>query len=134
MELGAAGVIGALWQVDDMATALLMAKFYDLHMGQGLSPPAALKAAQAWLRTATRADLMAYSEAAAQSGHFAPVKSAELQSMLQAHSRPADSRFDLAWNILQERGLSRSGSGAADLTSPPYAHPYYWGAFVYTGL
>ena len=80
MELGAAGVLGALWQVDDKATAFLMAKFYDLHMGQGLSPPAALKAAQAWLRTATRADLMAYAEAAAQQGKLAPFKLAGSQS------------------------------------------------------
>jgi CHAT domain-containing protein len=47
-----------------MATALLMAKFYDLHIGRGLSPPAALKTAQAWLRTATGTDLMSYGEAA----------------------------------------------------------------------
>ena len=140
MELGAAGVLGALWQVDDMATALLMAKFYDLHMGQGLSPPAALKAAQAWLRAATRADLMAYGEAAAQHGKLAPVKLAELQSMLQARSRGAGSRFAPAWNILQERAAanngsaSRTGDGEVDLTSRPFAHPYYWGAFVYTGL
>ena len=46
MELGAAGIVSALWQVSDVATALLMAKFYDLHMDRGLSPPAAFRAAQ----------------------------------------------------------------------------------------
>jgi CHAT domain-containing protein/DNA-binding transcriptional regulator YbjK len=141
MELGAAGVLGALWQVDDMATALLMAKFYDLHMVQGLSPPAALKAAQAWLRTATRGELLAYGEAAAQKGQLASVKLAELQDMLRTRHRAADSRFATAWNILHKRAVSsdesptsRAGGGVGDLTSQPFAHPYYWGAFVYTGL
>ena len=38
MQLGAAGVLGTLWQVDDMATALLIAKFYDVHLRQGERP------------------------------------------------------------------------------------------------
>jgi CHAT domain-containing protein len=33
--LGAAGVLGTLWPVNDTATALLIAKFYELHMGAG---------------------------------------------------------------------------------------------------
>ena len=37
--LGAAGVLGTLWPVSDDATALLMAKFYELHMDLQLSPP-----------------------------------------------------------------------------------------------
>jgi CHAT domain len=39
MQIGATGVLGSLWQVDDLATALLMARFYDLHLGAGLTPP-----------------------------------------------------------------------------------------------
>jgi CHAT domain-containing protein len=53
--LGAAGVLGTLWPVSDAATALLMAKFYELHMGSKLAPPAALRQAQSWLRQATNA-------------------------------------------------------------------------------
>lgn len=122
-------------------TALLMAKFYDLHLAQGLSPPAALKAAQAWLRTVTKAKLMAYAEVAAKKGNLAPVKLAGLQGMLQARSRSADSRFAAPWNILQKRAAaanndstSRGVDCAGDLRSHLFAHPYYWGAFVYTGL
>ena len=48
--LGAAGVLGTLWPVPDDVTALLMARFYELHMGSGLAPPTALARAQAWLR------------------------------------------------------------------------------------
>ena len=54
LELGAGGVIGSLWQVSDLATALLMARFYELHIDGGIAPAAALKQAKTWLRTATR--------------------------------------------------------------------------------
>jgi CHAT domain-containing protein len=60
LQLGAAGVVATLWQVDDLATALLMAKFYDLHLAEKLAPPTALKQAQAWLREATRNELIAF--------------------------------------------------------------------------
>ena len=46
--LGAVGVLGTLWPVSDAATALLIAKFYELHMGQRLAPPTALRRAQLW--------------------------------------------------------------------------------------
>jgi CHAT domain-containing protein len=137
VELGAAGVVGSLWQVDDAATALLMAKFYDLHLDEGLSPPAALRAAQIWLRASTRADLIAYGEAAAQSGHLTPEQSAELQGRLRSGPRAAegaDSRFALSWNIIQNRTGEANNAGTHDPSSQPFAHPLYWGAFIYTGL
>lgn len=37
--LGAVGVLSKLWPVDDTATALLIARFYGLHMGRRLAPP-----------------------------------------------------------------------------------------------
>ncbi|MGB8869020.1 MAG: CHAT domain-containing protein, partial [Rhodomicrobium sp.] len=63
LELGAGGVIGSLWQVNDAATALLMARFYELHIGGGLAPADALKQAKVWLRGATRRELIAYAKA-----------------------------------------------------------------------
>jgi CHAT domain-containing protein len=42
--LGAAGVLGTLWPVADTATALLIARFYDLHMSGKLAPPTACAA------------------------------------------------------------------------------------------
>ena len=54
LELGAGGVIGSLWQVNDLATALLMARFYELHIGGGVVPADALKQAKVWLRGAAR--------------------------------------------------------------------------------
>jgi CHAT domain-containing protein len=65
MSLGAAGVLSTLWPVVDDATMLLVAKFYDLHRDQGFAPPGALKRAQAWLRSASKDELIAFARAAA---------------------------------------------------------------------
>jgi CHAT domain-containing protein len=46
MYAGAPRVVASLWQVDDRATAQLMARFYEAMLGQGLRPAAALRAAQ----------------------------------------------------------------------------------------
>ena len=140
MILGAAGVVSSLWQVDDMATALLMAKFYDYHLSDGLSPPAALKAAQSWLRNATKADLIAFADSAEHAGQLSAVKAAELNNMLHSRSRMAKSRFAAAWDLLHPRTPGARGSDSpppasdAESSMRPFSHPYYWGAFFYTGL
>src|SRR5262245_7492397 len=54
LQIGAAGVIGTLWSVDDVSTALLMMRFYELHLAGRLEPAAALRSAQFWLRDRTR--------------------------------------------------------------------------------
>jgi CHAT domain-containing protein len=46
IQAGAAGVVGSLWPVDDSATMRLIADFYDLWQGSGLTPAQALHAAQ----------------------------------------------------------------------------------------
>ena len=46
MYAGAARVLASLWKVEDEATAELMKRFYEGMLGQGLSPAAALRAAQ----------------------------------------------------------------------------------------
>src|SRR5262245_14325057 len=66
VALGAAGVVGTLWPVSDAATSLLIAKFYELHLGAArLPPPTALRQAQLWLRQSTNASLAAYATVAA---------------------------------------------------------------------
>lgn len=47
---GAIAVIGSLWRVDDLATLLLMEKFYQNMLCNETSPPTALQQAQQWLR------------------------------------------------------------------------------------
>ncbi|WP_341526687.1 tetratricopeptide repeat protein [Nostoc sp. UHCC 0302] len=46
MYAGTARVVVSLWNVDDEATSLLMQKFYNQMLQRGLSPAAALRAAQ----------------------------------------------------------------------------------------
>jgi CHAT domain-containing protein len=140
MQIGATGVLSSLWPVDDLATALLMAKFYDLHLDQGLAPPAALKSAQDWLRGATKAELMRYGKEEAAKAKLDPTKLATLEGSLMVRSRAAGSRFASISEILQKWGAGKAASGQSvateeqDLQSHPFEHPYNWGGFVYTGL
>ena len=50
MYAGAQRVVASLWQVDDLATATLMKAFYRGMLRDGLSPAAALRAAQLEIR------------------------------------------------------------------------------------
>jgi CHAT domain-containing protein len=59
LQAGAAGVVGSLWRVPDVSTRLLMSRFYAAWREDELPPPAALRAAQQWLRDASNADLEA---------------------------------------------------------------------------
>jgi CHAT domain-containing protein len=59
-QAGVAGVVGALWSVNDLSTALLMMKFYELLCEDETWLPArALREAQQWLASATQAELAA---------------------------------------------------------------------------
>jgi CHAT domain-containing protein/tetratricopeptide (TPR) repeat protein len=139
MSLGAAGVLGTLWLVDDRATMLLMAKFYDLHLRGGLAPSAALGRAQDWLRGAKKQELIAYAQEAAKAGHIKPDDVARIANSLR--------RSDVLVRFGYQIGGSEPGAQADDgqargasavsgqrSESPPYAHPYFWGGFIYTGL
>jgi CHAT domain-containing protein len=46
MSAGSKSVVASLWKVDDRATAVLMAHFYDAMLQQGMSPAAALRSAK----------------------------------------------------------------------------------------
>jgi len=134
--LGAAGVLGTLWPVSDAATALLMAKFYELHMGSKLAPPAALRQAQSWLRQATNADLTAYAKLAAKNGrlenrHLFSIQRALSESEL-TRSRNATA---VEWIAPSARSTNkRSPASDANRLARPYAHPYFWAGFIHTGL
>jgi len=51
MYAGAASVVATLWQVDDAASAELMKYFYTYLLRDGMTPPAALRAAQNQIRS-----------------------------------------------------------------------------------
>jgi CHAT domain-containing protein/tetratricopeptide (TPR) repeat protein len=143
MQAGAAGVVGSLWLVDDLATALLMAKFYDLHLGGpggGVAPPASLKQAQVWLRSSTRTELMAYARGAARQAKIDRTKLSELNSVLTRGQRSASSRFAGLWKALTGEQVEPAPLAKQRKRKPaaraqrPFEHPYFWAGFVYTGL
>lgn len=119
LRCGVPGVVGTLWPVADVSTAMVMVKLYELlreRSAEGwppLGPAAALAAAQRWLRDAGPAELQSFAEA-----HPA------LLHVLEAErgAGPVD------LGELLRRDL-RTSAG------PPYFdHPYHWAPFVYYGV
>jgi CHAT domain-containing protein len=135
--LGAAGVLGTLWPVSDAATALLMAKFYELHMGDRLPPPTALRRAQLWLRQTTNVDLADYASVAAKQGRIESRHVAEIEEELSeaalTRSRNA-AAIDWITPSGETRAVGKKTSSNARPLARPYAHPYFWAGFIYTGL
>ncbi|MGH7171331.1 MAG: CHAT domain-containing protein, partial [Gemmataceae bacterium] len=112
---GSRGVCLSLWKVDDAATALLMERFYQNLLGKraGLSKSmgksAALAEAKSWLRGLTREE--AVMRTASLRKGVARGKGRRVQPLLPAlPSAPVNAKEDR-----------------------PYAHPYYWAAFVLIG-
>lgn len=134
--LGAAGVIGTLWPVSDAATALLVSKFYELHMGARLPPPTALHRAQAWLRTATSDDLSTYARAAATEGRLQGRHLTEIEEAVSPEALKRSRNGALVeWSTRTAPPASgATGPTAGKPVARPYAHPYFWGGFIYTGL
>ncbi len=104
IEAGAAGVVASLWRVYDISTTLLIGKFYDFHLSTRMAPAEALRAAQIWIKDATRADLIAY-----------------VETKRLAHALSSKGAADLAGEI------------NAYNSDRPFSDPIYWGAFAYYG-
>ena len=112
---GARSVCLSLWKVDDMATALLMQRFYANLLGRrpGLTAPMpkaeALREAKTWLRTLRRAEVLALT--------------AELSAgVARGKGEKARQPESLAAPVL---------AGSDD--DRPYASPHFWAAFVLAG-
>jgi hypothetical protein len=111
VQAGARSVLVSLWPVDDAGTSLLMSRFYQNLLGQreGLKAPLgkaeALAEAKQWLRRLPRAQAEALA---------AQLSKGELRVGVSP-LKPA------------------APATAHDQGDRPYAHPYYWSAFVLLG-
>ncbi len=110
LQAGAPAVISTLWAVADLSTMLLMERFYQGHLDEGLSLPAALRAAQLWLRDLPAGELSESIRAARQG-------TGELRIPAAALMRDQIGRFT-----------------ALDDGERPFSHPFYWAAFILNGL
>ncbi|MGB9872576.1 MAG: CHAT domain-containing protein, partial [Anaerolineae bacterium] len=114
LQAGAPAVVGTLWPVADASTALLMTRFYEVLLQEGEPPAQALRRAQLWLRDLTNADLEAY---------------------LTTHWRLAEARRESArrmpLSLVEELMLQVLTTD--DPAGRPFADPYFWAPFTFTG-
>jgi CHAT domain-containing protein len=114
LNAGTPGMVGTLWPVRDDSTALLMCRFYELHLGRApgqpapLSPAQALREAQLWLAQLTTEQLDEY-----------VVQDKEQRN--RAFTSPAG------------RGTEGNSTATASSLERPFAHPYHWASSVFVG-
>src|SRR5262249_1592142 len=99
---GARSLVVSLWKVDDQATALLMTRFYQNLLG----------------KRDGRAKPLPKAEALREAKHWLRDLTAD-QVDQEAARLPK-----------VERGGVRTRAGAPSAEAHPYAHPYYWSAFI----
>jgi len=126
LQAGVPGVLGTLWPVGDLSTALLMIKFYELQLfgnisdGKGpLTPTEALAGAQRWLRELTNGQLHEY---------FLGQQNGAVERADHQSTTPR-TRFPAKFVREKLRELERSLPDQC-----PYANPYFWAPFVLVGV
>jgi hypothetical protein len=106
LQAGAPAVVSTLWAVNDLSTMLLMERFYSNHLHGGLAPAAALREGQLWLRDVTVRELNLADR---------------YENVYQASGRRNKQAYEAARYY------------RANPDVQPFAHPYYWAAFTFSG-
>jgi len=107
MQGGVPAIISTLWPVDDMVTMLLLKRFYQIYLQKNQPPVHALQQAQHWLRDATVDEL----------------RLVDFYQNIYFESKKKDQEAYLAMRHYKNR-----------LQEKPFAHPYYWAGFVFSGV
>jgi CHAT domain-containing protein len=104
-EAGFLGVVASLWEVDDLATALLMTAFYHAWRIKRLNSSAALLDAQRWVRDTSDREKLEF-----------------LTGSSGAHK--------VGDYYTEVMGLIGADAGKDSFS---FSHPYYWAGFIYIG-
>jgi len=130
LQAGVPAVIGTLWSINDLNTALLIYRFYELHLrgdaAAGLTPQPpvrALRLAQQWLRDLTYKEMFAYFQRHRQ------LKAAPQRNLESVPVSGARMPTDLI-----EEGRALAEDYMLDHPNDrPYANPIFWAAFTFNG-
>lgn len=118
LQAGTPGVIGTLWSVADLSTALIMIKFYELFLCNGkvhnVSPSKILAKAQQWLKNITAEELLIYFE----------------EQVLLNSEQDILKNKKISKEVL-ENGIIRFAF--LDPNSRPFENPYFWAPFIFVG-
>lgn len=93
LAAGARGVVAALWELDDLGTSVVVAKFYQ-RLGAGDPPQLALTHAQHWVANTSTAQLLAETDRHAHfNGWLPPTLADEIRALcLHPSNRKPDAR------------------------------------------
>ncbi|MGK7961228.1 CHAT domain-containing protein [Crocosphaera sp.] len=111
---GSSSVISSLWTVSDLSTSFLMMKLYEILLDntQNISVPIALKTAQNWLRNLSSQEGIQYLET-----RIKP----NLNQLYPNKPKSAERFY---------KGLVKRLNSA----EYPFENPFYWAAFIASGL
>ncbi len=110
LQVGGRSVLSSLWEVNDLAAALTVARFSYLVLHKSLPPSAALAHTQRWLRLSTKAALL---------------DTLRLQ-LEQADSTTLRNAYQRLFQSLEQYPVPDEGL--------PFSALEHWAAFTYTGI
>jgi CHAT domain-containing protein/tetratricopeptide (TPR) repeat protein len=108
LQAGAPAIISTLWAVDDLSTRLLIERFYSCHLQDHLAPAVALRQAQIWLRDTTAGEM------------------ALAEQWRQVYQTTAD-------QTIRKTAFRNTRYFARHPEVKPFASPYFWAPFTFTG-